>query len=446
MIGALLAFTVLTADLETVLDTPALSNSLVSVCVLNSDGQITFDRNAHTRVIPASNQKVFTCAYALAKLGPDTTIKTRFWKISEGVIVDAPGDPTFGAAQLKEVRRQLGLKEGQDVYVRQAFRPGIPATWEWDDLPYRYAPMIHAFTTDFSAFEVWGSGGKVEPLPKELNIQVKRGSTSGARKLTFNRWSGTLQVDGALPQGRTLLSRFATPNPAQTAAAWLGGKLRTWNGDPPDRKPDFVLESDPIRQIVKDCLEPSDNMLAEHLLLMAAASEGPLDDDPYGTASQRMTKFLVEEVGLDEGQVKPIDGSGLSRHNMATGYAIAKTLYWANQQPFARDFRIGLAAPGEGTLSTRLKGIPFAGKTGTISAVSSLSGILNPESDKNPKYICLLFNQFDRPAREMREIQDRFVAECLNQETANEAAGNQAPLQDIHAHPDAGRPDADRLY
>ncbi len=446
MLGALVAFAALSADLDSVLDVPALSNSLVSVCVLDASGQVTYDRNAHTRVIPASNQKVFTCAYALARLGPGTTIKTRFWKLSDGVIVDAPGDPTFGAAQLKEVRRQLGLKAGQDVYVRQAFRPGIPATWEWDDLPFRYAPMIHAFTTDFSAFEVWASGGKVEPLPKELNIKVERGRTTGSRKLTFNRWSGTLTVEGVLPQGRTLLSRFATPNPAQTAAAWLGGNLRGWNGDPPDRVPDFVLESDPVHQIVKDCLEPSDNMLAEHLLLMAAASEGPLGDNPYETASQRMAAFLHDEVGLEEGWVKPVDGSGLSRHNMTTGYALARTLYWANQQPFARHFRTGLAAPGEGTLSSRLKGISFAGKTGTISAVSSLSGILNPDSDKNPKYICLLFNQFDRPASELRQIQDRFVTECQDQETAHEAASDQAPLQDFHAHPNAGRVDADRLY
>ena len=91
-----------------------------------------------------------------------------------------------------------------------------------------------------------------------------------------------------------------------------------------------------------------------------------------------------------------------------TPRAIAHILKWADSQPWAVDFRTALAEPGEGTLKSRLQTVKFAGKTGTINAVSTLSGILNPGSPQR-RYVSLMFNSAIVTSAKLRTLQDEFM-------------------------------------
>src|SRR5690606_38489189 len=103
------------------------------------------------------------------------------------------------------------------------------------------------------------------------------------------------------------------PHPPTAAATILGGKFYAVNGLP-NRAPDAIIEGKPIKELAKLCLEPSDNSIAEHLLLMAAAKQGELGSNEFDTATTRMSKFYTEVVKIPDGQIRPVDGSGLSRH------------------------------------------------------------------------------------------------------------------------------------
>jgi D-alanyl-D-alanine carboxypeptidase/D-alanyl-D-alanine-endopeptidase (penicillin-binding protein 4) len=94
-------------------------------------------------------------------------------------------------------------------------------------------------------------------------------------------------------------------------------------------------------------------------------------------AAERM--FLTTEAGVDGSEFKFADGSGLSAQNLVTPNALVKVLRWMDQPSRRGVWWQLLAAPGEeGTLRRRL--LPLAarlrGKTGSISGVNSLSGIV----------------------------------------------------------------------
>ena len=173
-----------------------------------------------------------------------------------------------------------------------------------------------------------------------------------------------------------------------------------------------------------DCLKPSDNYLAECLMLLAAAKEGPLGDDPYATGPARLRTFLTQTVGLTRDEVRPYDGSGMSRHDLVTPRAIVKVLNWAAKQPTADLWFEALAHPGKpGTLSTRLQGSSFVGKTGSLDMVATLSGYVKTAAGERLA-VSLMFNHFLVPASEIRAIADRVVREIEKPGIGEKETGN----------------------
>lgn len=431
MISSLIAAALLPKTLDEILDAPDLKGAVVGAVVADAKGEVLYERNGSLRLIPASNQKILACAFAMGTLGPNATLKTRFWKTEEGIVVDAPGDPSITLADLKKAAEALGEPAKGRVFARQAFRIGPPPTWEWDDLPFTYAAPICALSFDRSAWTLFAEGGSLVSSPTYLGVEVKRRRMTGQVSASYEPWTQVVTVDGSLPAARTSVGRFAMPNPDAAAARVLGGALQPGAPELPTRAPDYVIESPPVAKLVKDCLEPSDNLFAEHLMLAAADSLAKLPaNGTYSAAANAMKSFFVERAGAAPDGLRPVDGSGLSRQNLVSAMTLVKVLAWTDSQPWAAEFREGLAAPGEGTLRNRLQSVKFAGKTGTINAVSSLSGVLYPGESRR-LYVSLVMNSAIVPAARLRAIQDLFVVACRNwvdnvehEESAVDASGD----------------------
>ncbi len=409
MTGLLLC-TLLTqkSALDEILASKDLKNAIVGAVILDANGNEIYSRNADLRLIPASNQKILSCAYAIGARGPDAVIETKVWRRPDGILVHAPGDPSQTTASLKELSKKLALPDGSFVYVVQDFRVGFPATWEWDDLAFTYAAPVTAFSVDKGAWSLIARSGKIVDPSLYTGVSVKRGRLTGSVGASYDPWTAKVVVNGALPTPETVVARFSLPSPDVTAAHFLGGRLKEWTEPLPTTPPDFVLTSPPIKTLIKDCLEPSDNLYAEHLLLSTARVEGDLGEEAYAAANQRMSQFFQKKVGLMPEDLRPSDGSGLSRQNLVTPRAIARILQWTDSQPWRADYITALAEPGEGTLRSRLQTVRFAGKTGTINAVSSLSGILNPGAPSR-RYVSLIMNSSTAPSARLRAIQDQFM-------------------------------------
>jgi len=398
----------LATEIDRLLDSPKLKGAVVAVCIRDQEGKTVYERNADLLMTPGSNQKLLTAAFALARLGPEYSAQTKFWKFADKVVVDAPGDPSMTRDLLLRARMALGIQSTTPVHVRQAYRPGVPPSWEFDDLPHKYAAQITAFTVDHGSFELWAEKGQIELTPRSFGIDLRVVDDPAKPQVAYDPSTGTLTVTGKLPEKRTRLETLALPFPDRAAAWTLAGPF-TAVFEVPTTPPDVVIASRSIGNIVSECLTQSDNHFAEHLLLMAAQEAGPLGKEPYVVAAQRLTSFLLNVVGISAETVRPEDGSGLSRHNLVSARALTDLLLWTQKQPFGNVFQSALAAPGTGTLKARLAGIDFRGKTGTLELVSALSGYLSSKSGK--KYVVsIVFNQFKTPVAGIHEIQDKILS------------------------------------
>lgn len=393
--------------LDQILDSKPLVGAHVGVCVTDDQGTPVYERNATLRFVPASNQKVVTCLFALEALGPSFRGSTQVWKANKRVIVRSSGDLTLTLENLRRARRELKLNQNWPVTVLTSFQPQLGPGWEWDDLPWYYAAPTSSAAFDHAQFEVWARGGRLEPLPPELGIKVVKGS-----KTVFDPGTNTLTT-GRLPSARTSLGRFAQPKPLHALARALGGALSTQPQPVPDRPADYVHQTEPLPVLLKECLEESDNVMAEQLLVLAATEAGDLTSFDYSKAVATERSWLSNRAGMDADWFRPADGSGLSRHNQVSPRAVCHLLAYALKQPYAEPWQTALAAGGEGTLRSRLKNSTFVGKTGTMDAVVCLSGYVKTK-DGRRLIVSFLVNNTVVPASEVRSVQDRFVRALEN--------------------------------
>jgi D-alanyl-D-alanine carboxypeptidase/D-alanyl-D-alanine-endopeptidase (penicillin-binding protein 4) len=133
-----------------------------------------------------------------------------------------------------------------------------------------------------------------------------------------------------------------------------------------------IIESPPLFQLLTVMLKNSQNLYAEMLFKSTTGT--------YPGAEDVEREFLAQQVSIDRSQSRFVDGSGLAPDDLVTPSAIVSLLRWMNAPPRRGVFWSILATPGEeGTLRRRL--LPLAsrlrGKTGTISGVNALSGILS---------------------------------------------------------------------
>ncbi|WKZ80989.1 MAG: D-alanyl-D-alanine carboxypeptidase [Fimbriimonadaceae bacterium] len=405
---SLLLAAALQAPLDRILTHDDLRGATVGAIVTTLDGTVLYERNSDLRLMPASNQKLLSVSYALHALGPDFRPQTRIWRLADRIAIDAPGDPSLSLADLQAAAAKVRFSDVAPIAVRQAYRVGVPSTWEHDDLPNRYAPQIMAFSFDRGAFQLYAENGKPVLVPESFGVTVRH-FPGGVSLREYDPFKKLMIVRGDLPKARTFVENFALPEPDKLAAGVFGGVLVPL-AELPASLPTLTITGKSVGEMAKECLVPSDNYVAEHLFLMAAGLHEALPNNVYAEATKRWRGFLVGTAGLDERTLTLYDGSGMSRHNLVTAASIAKLLRWAQRQPWSDLWMDALASPGNGTLSSRLQGSSFRGKTGSLDMVSSLSGYVRTPSGQT-LVVSLLMNHFSCPTAQARKIQDEFIRE-----------------------------------
>ena len=105
-----------------------------------------------------------------------------------------------------------------------------------------------------------------------------------------------------------------------------------------------------------------------------------------------------------------IDGSGLSRKNRATTIGIASLLWHMDQHEHSQFYKSSMAIWGtRGTLAefspkSQITG-NFFGKTGTLTGVRAISGILN--TPYNVRYVSIINNGNDYSDTIIRNVLER---------------------------------------
>ncbi len=455
---------------DRLLDTPAVDQTHWGVLAVDAGtGRTLYERSPHRWFVPASNQKILVTSAAWSLLGPDYRFRTEIWATGpfdpghlEGdLVLVGSGDPSLSSRYwatsdaaldaLADSLRQRGPGHVTGSLVVDASlwdSASVAPTRELADLAFGYGASGGAFAVAEGALEVVvvpgptvGSEATVSWSPALETDFVRTAVTTVAADTSarlvplYLPETRQLWLRGTVALGEIDTVSVAQRDPVRLAAAELwerlgsagvmtegGWEVRWTPGEAigpcmagrmrecsPARRI-ATLESPPLSELVAGVLGPSQNWIAEQLLLTLGAELG--DRGSWEEGVSVVERFLVEQVRVDSLDVALRDGSGLSAYNLVTPRAIVRVLQFMDARPDAALWRAAMAEPGEldSTLEERLldlNGRVFA-KTGSISNVNSLSGYLVGSGGRQVIF-AILSNGSGLTAEKMRDTIDDVV-------------------------------------
>ncbi len=416
------------------------------VLVQDANDKTLFDRNASTLLAPASNNKIFTTAAALSKLGPSYQITTPVLGSSSSSTVNqlrivGQGDPSLNTADLNTLAQQLkgrgiqkvNLLVGDDTTFKG---PNLNPNWEAEDIGQAYAPPVNSLIINENIV-----GLILAPARQGQRLSVKWEDptdqqfwTLDNRSVTASRFGG--EFLDVVPSGNRIVITgqlragsasepvgVAIPNEGNYLVRKFDDSLKkaglnvtratrvTRTPAPKSFVQLAAVKSDPLSKLVATTNLQSNNLYAESLLKILGSQRlaSSVDTRISGIAA---IKDILAKQGVDTRQIQMIDGSGLAPNNRASAKALVQTLQVMSKGSNANIFRQSLPVAGRsGTLSTRFVGTPaqdrvFA-KTGTISNVVSLAGYVTPPNHP-PLSFAVLVNDSSSPSA-LRALVDEMV-------------------------------------
>jgi serine-type D-Ala-D-Ala carboxypeptidase/endopeptidase (penicillin-binding protein 4) len=304
------------------------------------DGTFWYRHLGWVKRIPASNEKLLLSMALLSTVGPDRLIATRAMAaappvggVLEGDLwIEGHGDPEVAPTTLDALASGI-----VDAGITQ-----IAGSVIGDTGPFERDWWAKGWRDYFTDDEV--------PFPTALTFRGNVG-----------------------PEGRHI------DDPEARAAAYLTKSLRrrgvVVDGDPAmgSPRPGLVriatVDSAPLIDIVRRMDVDSNNFDAEVLGKLLGA-------ETSGTGSIARAAEAIDAYTAANGapEFEHHDSSGLSYADRVTAQGMVRLLWAADEQPWAKDLRRALPTGGQGTLEERLGHLRVRAKTGTLNAISALSG------------------------------------------------------------------------
>ncbi|HAM70350.1 MAG TPA: D-alanyl-D-alanine carboxypeptidase/D-alanyl-D-alanine-endopeptidase, partial [Verrucomicrobiales bacterium] len=406
----------------------------------------------------ASNTKLFTAAMALEVLGPAYRIRTTLLssakpdshgRLNGDLVVRGEGDPSFssrfpgregqppleplvGAMQRAGVRSVRGnLIADESAFVGPPFGAG----WMAEDLDAPYSPEISPLSLNENVAE-WvitpGPGAGTSPtirvpfLPSAIGFaNIARTALPGTKTdIQSQRLPGQslIRIWGEIAADSPPITNLvAVHRPAEwfgtalaDAAGQRGiritGQVRAVDWFERRAHPEGVptlkelahVDSPPVSEIVRAMLKPSNNQIAEMLLLVAGTREpgGPVGQTTEARGAAALARFYKS---IPSAPPEPYleEGSGLSRRHEVSAASLVALLAHMDRHPAGAAFREALPVAGvDGTLATRMRGTAaqntVRAKTGTLHGVNSLSGYVTTAAGERLAFAILL-NGYSSP-------------------------------------------------
>lgn len=379
--------------------------------------------------------------------GGDPTLSAREVPYKKGPI---KGDPLQAIKELADQLVADGLLRidgdvvGDDTaYVWEPY----PEGWSQDDALWEYGAPVSALTVNDNSLSVTvrpatraGDPARLffSPSLNYLLVENRIITTAGGeRKIHVRRNPGSrrLYLWGAIPsKDRGITQLVAVDDPALFAASALLDALtrrgvsisgqavarHRFPNEAPDLKsggdraasrPPVELArrtSPPLVETLRILNKVSQNLHAEIVLREVGRVKRNIGSREAGL--EELQTFLAE-AGIEKGECKLRDASGLSRLNLITPAAVTKLLIFMYRSEHREAWLSLLPVGGEdGTLSERFAGKPdgrrILAKTGTVSHVSALSGYARREKGDLLAF-SILVNNYNAQASEVRRVIDK---------------------------------------
>jgi D-alanyl-D-alanine carboxypeptidase/D-alanyl-D-alanine-endopeptidase (penicillin-binding protein 4) len=452
----------LASRISAIIDTGEISHAYWGIDIRDArTGASLFQRNANQLMEPASNLKLVVSATASQNLPPDFRYHTGIYaagRVAGGtlngdLIIRGRGDPTISgryektrtsifdawADSLKAhgVNRITGRIVADQTYFDEEY---IRSDWETYDLNWWYAAPVAPIGFNDNSIDFRVAAGVTRGAPAQITwepktsdfVFINRTTTVGAGArytLDFDRIPGTdtVYAYGEIPSGAAVRNEsFATRNPGKYAGTVLRETLQS-NGisvgsdaiqvvDQPNPSPStnatllFEHVSHPLPDIIGPILQNSQNWFAEQLAKTVAREVS--GDGSWSAALNLERRFLIDIVHIDSTSFRLRDASGLSTGNLITPHLLSELVRYIGNEPRMKPAydAMSVSAAPTGSLRRRFEDLPgrVRAKTGSISNVDSLTGMIDTDSGRHLVFSIIVNNSGQSSAR-MRDVIDRIV-------------------------------------
>jgi len=384
-----------------------------------ADKKMIFQKDADKYFTPASNTKLYTF-FASLKMLPDLMPALKYIERNDSLIFWGTGDPAFLQFAVKDKsaynfllasNKKLFFSPGR--YSGSFFGDG----WSWDDYDYYYQPEITEMPImDNMVTSTYASPNKINIEPKvfascfEVDSTKKTGSFQVSRDFLSNRFHYPAV---SVQPGYNQQNPYKTST--QATVEILADTLHKPVGIINLKIPSYAktLSGAKRDSVLKHMMLPSDNFIAEHLLLVCSNQIG----DTLSTikAIDYITKNYLSFL---PDKVKWADGSGLSRQNLFTprdNVYLLDSIYRLVNNP-EKLFDLLPAGGKSGTLKNAYPKTdkPFVfGKTGSLGGVHNQSGYVLTKKGKTYIY-SFMNNSFVKPTAEVRAEMVRIITYIHN--------------------------------
>jgi D-alanyl-D-alanine carboxypeptidase/D-alanyl-D-alanine-endopeptidase (penicillin-binding protein 4) len=375
--------------------------------------KMVYQQDADKYFIPASNTKLFTF-YAGLKMLSDSIPSLRYLEKGDSLIFWGTGDPSNLQSQLKNVKAYNFLKNSnKKLYFAAGRYTGsfYGKGWQWDDYNDYYQAEIDELPLMDNLVDYVAKNGSLHVTPKSFAKLTAPDSISKATTYGITR---NFNVNSFSHPNVTLPNNFNQKVPfkvsvnttLQILSDTLQKPVQTLKMPMPENaKTLYGIKTD---SVLKEMMLPSDNFIAEQLLLVYSNKLG------QELSTEKAIAYIQKEYLTDlPDKFIWADGSGLSRYDLVTPRAMVKLLdliYKEVNDP-KRLFNMLPAGGMSGTLKNAYPKTnqPFVfGKTGSLSNIHNQSGYVITK--KNKTYLfSFLNNNFVIPTADVRKEMVRIM-------------------------------------
>jgi serine-type D-Ala-D-Ala carboxypeptidase/endopeptidase (penicillin-binding protein 4) len=413
----------------------------VGIIVMSMDtGEIYYEKNPDTLMIPASVNKVFTAFTAMKKLRPASTFKTYIFatgpihdgKLAGDLYIKGTGDPSLVSERMWMLTNDLlrsGIKTitgnlvGDASYYDSEKTPESRPKYLKDQA---YNAPIGALSFNFNTTTVYvkpaDSAGEqpivyTDPANSYIEVvnQAMTGKAGGSNTISVNRTDfvkgdigDTVLLRGSIPLDHKemrfyknivnpalytthMFQNFLEQRGIKVQGNILEGKV------PASARQLLEFESLPVWQIIWGMNKFSNNFVADQITKKVGAEAW---GEP-GTMQKGVSALqdVLEDIGIPRKSYQISDGSGLTRNTRVTARQILQVLRAAYKDlSLGPEFMASLGIAGEdGTLRHRFSASTSSApsfflraKTGTLDGVSALAGYSVSPDKENLAFAILL--------------------------------------------------------
>jgi D-alanyl-D-alanine carboxypeptidase/D-alanyl-D-alanine-endopeptidase (penicillin-binding protein 4) len=443
-----------------------LKGAFFSVKLVNFEtGKTIFEYNPELKMIPASIQKAVTTGIGFVNLGENYTFKTSIYYdgtitadsiLNGNLYIMGGGDPSFGSENFLDAVPEIifnkityelknaGIAKIKGrITVDDSYFDGNHSTsetvhpsWEWEDIGNYYGTGVHGLNfceNSFTAKISCNESGKIAVNPEYPYSELVMPSIvsdimiihkdSLPNVMPFSSPESKKYIlRGEMPAGKDIELNCALQNPSGAFEFWLINHL-SLNGitmiyDSIDsvfnHEKHLLTEivSPPYHELAKFTNYISNNLFAD--VIFKNISKLKTGEASFSKSAANMDN-LLKILKLNTQNIRIVDGSGLSRHNLTTVEFMCD--YLRAIKLHVPDFHLSLPSPGSDKSTLKYFMSSYSNKNNKeriFLKSGSMTGTLNYAGyiiNKNGETMCvaIMTNNFICKTKDLRPQLEQLV-------------------------------------